>query len=126
LKGDGVDIDPLKRDLINKSEDEIIEYLKQLENAVGKPHLQMQQHQDFKVNIHPDTKISPAMFKPSKVVAGEYFAHPLTIAALKKNIFMAGDEFEDLEIPHQCESCNTQLDVQFWHFCPYCGEKFPF
>lgn len=121
-----MDIDPLKRDLINKSEDEVIEYLKQLENAAGKPHLQIQQHQDFKVNIHPDTKVSPGMFKPSKVAAREYFAHPLTIAALKKNIFMAGDEFEDLEIPHRCENCNTQLDVQFWHFCPYCGEKFPF
>lgn len=126
LKGDGVEIDPLKRNLLNKSEDEIIEYLRQLENAAGKPHLQINQHQDVKVNIYPDEKITPGKFKPSKLMSGEYFAHPQTIRALKKNIFMAADEFEDLEIPYQCEKCQEHLDAQFWHFCPCCGEKFPF
>ena len=121
-----MEIDKIKKQLLGSSPEQVQDYLTKLENAATMPLLQMDRPQDFKVNIHPDKEISPGMFKPSKIADAQYYAHPLTIEALKKNIFMAGQDFEDLEIPFQCQGCKSDLDVQFWHFCPYCGDKFPF
>jgi hypothetical protein len=121
-----VAIEKIKEQLLKTGPEEVQSFLSKLENAAAMPMFDTENAQDFKVNIHPDKKITPGMFKPSKIVPDQYYAHPLTILALKKNLFMPGEEFEDLEIPYQCAACKTELDVQFWHFCPCCGDKFPF
>ncbi len=64
------------------------------------------------------------MFVPDPFVLGTYKAHPLTIRALRKDIFFQGqEEFAILEALYQCYSCNNEIDLQFWKSCPYCGAK---
>ncbi len=99
--------------------------LKNAINAGGKAHFNLSARQDIQVNIRPDATVQPAMFIPDPLLPGGYKAHPVTIAALKKDIFAAGSElFEDLEDLVTCDSCQHELDRQFWHFCPYCEAKF--
>jgi hypothetical protein len=84
-----------------------------------------EQREDISVKINPDKSVSPGMFKPHPILIGTYSAHPVTIAAMKKDIFVAGEEmFADLENIIVCEGCKRELDTQFWHFCPYCERKF--
>ncbi|MCK5074423.1 MAG: hypothetical protein KAQ98_13415 [Bacteriovoracaceae bacterium] len=77
------------------------------------------------VNIRPNKSISPGKFKKDPFTPGGYLAHPNTIRAVRKEIFMAGEEFIDLEKIYVCESCHNKVDLQFWHFCPYCEASFP-
>lgn len=110
----------------NPTTDEFYRKLMQATNATGHAHFQDQPDQEFKVNIRPDESISPGMFKPDPLQPGQYKAHPTTIRALRKDIFVGGsDEFIDLEKPYICESCKTNLDLQFWFFCPFCEAPFP-
>lgn len=112
-------------ELISKmDENQILEYLKQLENAAGQSFINFEQPQEFSVNIRPNNSVTLGKFKADPLLPGGYIAHTQTIRALKKDIFMAGDDFVDLEQIIQCESCKTQVDMQFWYFCPHCGEKF--
>ena len=69
----------------------------------------------------------PAAFKPHPFEPNTYLAqHPVTIRAMKKDIFAAGSElFEDLEDIVSCSSCFQELDRQFWWFCPYCESSLP-
>lgn len=95
-------------------------------NAVGAPHFAPKEQEKYQVNIRPDNSISPGMFKPDPLNPGHFKAHPTTIAAMRKDIFVGGsDEFVDLEQSYICQSCKKELDVQFWLFCPYCEAKFP-
>lgn len=103
-------------------------YLKLMEatNAVGAPHFGDQAEKTVKVDIRPDESINPGMFKPDPLKPGHFKAHPTTIRAMRKDIFVGGsDEFIDLEQSYICQSCKTELDVQFWLFCPYCEAEFP-
>lgn len=77
------------------------------------------------VAIRPDKKISLGMFKPHPFLQETYLAHPTTIRAMKKNLFMAGNDFEELEDLCTCTSCRQNIDRQFWHFCPYCETQLP-
>lgn len=97
--------------------------IKRVENS--SPVFNMNYPEEFKVNIRPDKSVSPGMFKPDPFIQGAYKAHPITIKALKKDIFMGGDEFCDLEDLYKCLSCSKEIDLQFWHFCPYCEASFP-
>ena len=95
-------------------------------NFLGKAMFSNQASQEIEVSIRPDKSISPGMFKPDPLNPGNYKAHPTTIRALKKDIFVAGsDEFADLEEEITCNSCSEKLDKQFWFFCPFCEAKFP-
>lgn len=114
----------LSEKLKQLDDNQIANYLKELKNAAKKPLLQTSQHLQEQVNIRPNKSVSTGKFKPDPLLPGGYIAHPQTIAALKKNIFMAGDSFEDLEQLIECEGCKHHIDQQFWSFCPYCGEKF--
>lgn len=106
--------------------DEILKQLQQAKNIANQPHFDLNRWETSEVQILPDTLVSPGMFKQDTKKQQVYYAHPTTIKALKKNIFVAGNEpFEDLEIIHICESCKTELDLQFWHFCPVCEAHFP-
>lgn len=80
-------------------------------------------HETFKVNIIPDKGIKRGLFVPT-LNPNEYKAHPVTIRAMRKEIFMGAEDFVDLEHIKICESCKTELDVQFWHFCPFCEAPF--
>lgn len=103
----------------------IYERLMALKNAVDQPLLN-KQHQEFQVPIRPDTSVSPAKFLPDPLIPGGFKAHPTTIRAMRKDLFVAGDEgFEDVEQLYTCQSCQAQLDLQFWLFCPFCEQSFP-
>lgn len=103
----------------------LLEKLTEATNAGGKSHFNIAAREDIQVQIRPDSTVRPAMFLPDPLIPGGYKAHPVTIRALRKDIFAAGEElFEDLEDLITCESCQHQIDRQFWHFCPYCEAKF--
>ncbi len=77
---------------------EIENKLKQVKNAADKQHFNMQAVEDIKVNLRPDPTVKPAMFIPDPLLPGCYKAHPVTLRALRKDIFAAGNDlFEDLE-----------------------------
>lgn len=114
----------MKLDLNKATPDEILSYLKAMENAIDTPLLDIERRHDFNVQILPDKTVSLAMFKPHPLIAGAYKAHPQTILALKKDIFTIGEDIDELATPIICESCHSEVDIQFWHFCPFCTAKF--
>jgi len=75
---------------------------------------------ETKVNLRPNKEVPKGLFKPDPLLPGGWIAHPSTIRAVRKEIFIGGEEFIDLEQKYECESCSKILDLQFWHFCPYC------
>lgn len=113
-----------KNNLFNNKQEQF-EHLKSLTNAANLPLLNVDYVDTHQVQIIPDKNIAPALFVPDLLNPKKYRANPITIRALKKDIFVAGNEgFEDLEIMHQCLSCQKIIDLQFWHFCPYCEKSF--
>ena len=103
--------------------------LKTYKNAANLPqfatNLQKELHEQYKINIKPDVSVARGAFIPHPLLPNEYRAHPITIRAMRKEIFMGGDDFVDLECLYTCASCKTQIDVQFWYFCPYCEASIP-
>lgn len=100
------------------------EKLKTYSNACNTPLFNTDYHEQYNVNILPDQTISPAKFIPDPLRPNVFRAHPITIRAMRKEIFMGGEDFVDLECLRICDSCKHQLDLQFWHFCPYCEASF--
>jgi hypothetical protein len=96
------------------------EKLKSYSNAANQPLFHDDYHEMYNVNIKPDTSVARAKFIPDPLRPNYFRAHPITIRAMKKEIFMGGDGFVDLECLYDCASCKQQIDLQFWHFCPYC------
>lgn len=95
------------------------------QNAAGKQHFQENADSEYDVQIMADKNVSPGKFVPNVTLPGTYRAHPVTIRAMRKDIFVAGnDEFLDLEALHLCHKCSKELDLQFWIFCPYCEAQF--
>jgi len=106
-----------------KNELQLVERLKNIRGIDASPLYQIDQSEEFKLQIIPDKMVAPALFIPT-LDPKKYKAHPTTIRALKKNIFTGGDEFIDLECIINCSSCKRECDLQFWHFCPYCEKSF--
>lgn len=103
-----------------------LEKIKKLKNAADNPLLNLDEREDFKVNIRVNETISPGMFKADPLVPNGYLANSTTIRALKKDIFVVGqDMFEDLEKIISCTGCHKEIDCQFWHFCPFCEAHIP-
>ncbi len=100
------------------------EKLKTFSNAANSPLFSHDYHETFKVNILPDKTISPAKFVPDPLRPNLFLAHPTTIKAMRKELFMGGEDFVDLECLRICNSCKQQIDLQFWHFCPFCEASF--
>lgn len=95
-------------------------------NAANQLHFNESQSSEYEVSIKPDSTVGLGKFKPDPSAKAAYRAHPTTIAAMRKDLFIAGsDEFLDLQKVYQCESCKADIDIQFWIFCPYCEAKFP-
>jgi hypothetical protein len=118
--------DEIRKYLQNKHDSQSqFEKLKTYKNAANLDQFAMDRQEQYKVNIKADPSVSRGAFLPNPLVPNEYRAHPITIKAMRKEIFMGGDDFVDLECLYTCTSCKTQLDLQFWHFCPYCEASFP-
>lgn len=100
------------------------EKLKTYTNAANTQLFDMDMHETHQVNVIPDKSVRPAMFIPDKLDPKKFRAHPTTIRAMRKDLFMGGEDFVDLECLITCASCKTELDVQFWQFCPYCEAAF--
>ncbi|MBC7713887.1 MAG: hypothetical protein H7177_11140 [Rhizobacter sp.] len=99
--------------------------LKSYTNIANTQLFETDYHETHQVNIIPDMSISPAQFIPDKLDSKKFRAHPVTIKAMRKELFMGGEDFIDLECLLTCASCKIEIDVQFWHFCPYCEASFP-
>jgi hypothetical protein len=94
-------------------------------NAAGLPLYQTHPHQEVRVEILPDKSVAAAKFLPHDLNPGCYKAHPTTIAAMRKDLFIGGtEEFSDLEKLVTCSGCQKEIDQQFWIFCPYCETKY--
>lgn len=91
----------------------------------SKPAFDMQNAQNFSVDLKPDKSVSRGNFKPNPDHERGYLAHPSTIAALKKDIFVTDVDLQDYSLEIDCPSCKTKLDLQFWKFCPFCDSPFP-
>lgn len=104
----------------NQSPDELIRKIKELENAAAMPLVDLEAREDIPVNIRVNESVSPAMFKPDPFIPGGYIANSLTIRAMRPNIFVVGEELDDLETKYNC-ACGKEFDLQFWKICPYCA-----
>ncbi len=94
-------------------------------NAAGLPLYNLRPSKEVKVEVFPDKSVARARFLPHDSKQGLFRAHPQTIAAMKKDLFMAEkDEFVDLQKVIKCSQCHQELDLQFWKFCPFCEAKF--
>lgn len=98
--------------------------LKTYSNAANLPLFETDFHETHQVQIIPDKSIKPALFIPDALNPKKFRAHPVTISAMRKELFMGGEDFVDLECLIKCPSCSTTLDLQFWKFCPYCEASF--
>ncbi len=101
-----------------------LEKLKTYSNAANSPLFNTDYHETYDVQVLPDTKIERAKFIPDPLRPNVFRAHPITIRAMRKELFMGGEDFVDLECLKNCASCNHQIDLQFWQFCPFCEASF--
>lgn len=102
----------------------ILDKVGNMTNIVEKPLFNLEQEEQVQVEIKIDKKVPNGLFIPSKAIAGIWYANEQTFRAMKKDIFTLGDSLDEIKEPYTCHSCKTDLDMQFWHFCPYCGERF--
>ncbi|MFA6237489.1 MAG: hypothetical protein WC635_09205 [Bacteriovorax sp.] len=100
------------------------EKLKTYKNAANLPLFNEDYHESYKVQILPDKSIERAKFIPDPLRPKVFRAHPVTIRAMRKDLFMGGDDFIDLECLIHCASCKQQIDLQFWEVCPFCEASF--
>lgn len=91
-------------------------------NLASRPHFSPHPSRAAKVHLKPDESVSPAKFRLDPLRPDTYRAHPLTISAVREDIFFQGqDEFSILKLDYQCHHCQNEMDLQFWRHCPYCG-----
>ena len=102
----------------------LYEKLMSATNAAANPLFLETPSETHQVKLRPDKTVGRARFKPDPLIPGGYLAHPITIRAVRLDIFVGGEGFEDLECLYKCHSCSEQIDVQFWKFCPYCEAPF--
>jgi hypothetical protein len=103
--------------------EEIIEFIKKLESKVQQPLFDHEKPENIKIKLRVDETISPGRFKADPIIPGGHVANSLTIRAMRTDLFVFGDEFEDLEAIYTC-GCGQEIDVQFWKFCPFCASDF--
>ncbi len=90
-----------------------------------KPVYDISGQETVKIDINPDTSISRGKFMPDPKRSGAWVAHPVTIRAMRNDIFMVDSQVAEFEQLFRCESCKEQLDLQFWILCPFCEKEFP-
>lgn len=98
--------------------------IRSIENQINQPHYNLNHEEKININIRVDNSVAHGLFKPDPKFEGGWVASYQTFRAMKKDIFALGEELLDLEEKYTCYSCKTNLDKQFWHFCPHCGSQF--
>ncbi len=112
----------------NFDANENLELLKNERNIAGRAMYQTSSaSQEVQVQIFPDKSVTPAKFIPNKTIPGTFRAHPVTIAAMRADLFanMYDEAFEELSQSITCSGCQSSVDKQFWKFCPHCEASFP-
>lgn len=107
-----------------KTTQEIFEDIQKMTNGIGTQLLDLNQPQELQIKIRPDKTIAIGLFKADPLLLSGFVAHPDTIRAMRKDIFVTDPELLDRGLMINCESCKQPLDCQFWHYCPFCGENF--
>ena len=115
MKSDSIREEQVKRTL---------EKINSIENMVDRPMYRLDREEKHEIEIKIDNKVAHGMFVPSKKHPGLWYASEQTFRAMKKDLFATGGNLDEIAEPYQCHSCKTDLDKQFWNFCPYCGTKF--
>jgi len=100
----------------------ILEDLKKEQSKAQQPLWNLDTPQDVQVRLRVDEKVSPAKFKPDPLIPGGYIANSLTLRAMKPNLFVAGNDLDQLSHIHHC-ACGQEWDQQFWKFCPFCSRE---
>ncbi|MBF0300847.1 MAG: hypothetical protein HQK51_19210 [Oligoflexia bacterium] len=113
-----------RKNIYSKSNNEIYNELTHITHDGGHNVYDLNQEQKFDLSLFADDKIAPGLFKPDQSNPQKFYANSLTIRALKKNILLAGEDFDEFAEIYVCEKCNKELDLQFWHFCPFCETQF--
>jgi lipopolysaccharide biosynthesis regulator YciM len=115
----------MKSDTLREQEVErALDKINSIENMVDTPMFDTSQEDIAQVEIRVDNKVAHGMFIPSKAISEIWYASEQTFRAMKKDIFSLGNSIDEMTELYDCQSCHTQIDKQFWHFCPYCGERF--
>lgn len=107
-----------------KSNLQIFEGIQKMTNGIDTPLLDINRPEELKVKIRPDKTVGIGLFKVDPLLLSGYVAHPDTIRAMRKDIFVTDPDLLDRSLFINCESCKQSLDCQFWLYCPYCGENF--
>lgn len=107
-----------------KTNQEIFDDIQKMTNGIGTQLLDLEKQQEVKINIRPDKSVGIGLFKPDPLLLSGYIAHPDTIRAMRKDIFVTDPDLLDRGDVARCEACELLLDRQFWLYCPYCGEDF--
>ena len=102
-----------------------IEFNKKVLNVIeneldlaGNKAYNLSNQEKYDVNIIPDKSVKAAMFLP--IGENQYKAHPDTIQAMKKDIFVTSETYIEHKMLIKCKSCNCEIDMQYWNACPYC------
>lgn len=86
----------------------------------GRSVIDLGQYEEIKLNIRPNKDVAPGKFRPDPLLPGGHIAHPTTIRAMRKDIFVTGYDVDLNEKLINCPNCGTELDLQFYIFCPFC------
>ncbi|MBF0361619.1 MAG: hypothetical protein HQK49_11440 [Oligoflexia bacterium] len=113
-----------RKNIFNKNNNEIYTELSNISHAEGYRVFDISNEQKFDLSLFVDDKIAPGLFKPDPENPKKFHANSITIRALKKDILLAGEDFDEFTHTYVCEKCKKELDLQFWHFCPFCEEHF--
>jgi hypothetical protein len=115
----------MKSDSLREAEvKKTLERIELMKNGVDNQLFNTDQEEQVQIHIKVDNSVDHGVFLPSKIYPGQWRASEQTFRAMKKDIFALGDSIDELVSPYNCQSCRTDLDKQFWSFCPYCGERF--
>ena len=101
---------------------QIYKKIKGLTNAANKPLLS-NSADEVQIRLLIDESVTPGKFRRSHVDPNIYYATSVTISAVKKDLFLLGDGFEDIQDLSECTICHASIDKQFWRFCPLCEGK---
>ncbi len=112
--------DSIREEQVKKT----LEKINSIENMVDRPMFNIEKEEKVEVEIKVDNTVPHGLFIPSKINIGQWRASEETFRAMKKDIFTLGGSLDEIADPYNCSSCKTNLDKQFWNFCPYCGSRF--
>lgn len=107
---------------MNDPQQKILEKLFEEQKLAGMPLWQTDFPQDVQVQFRVDESVSPAKFKPDPLIPGGYTANSLTLRAMKAQLFVAGNDLDQLSQIHSC-ACGQEWDQQFWKMCPFCARE---